>query len=89
MTPARSLVGMWMLAVQAHGKTIKSGVTELNRLCGRRYSYKRVWDWKAGRRAVPAYARRFLLRMALPYICKCVGLLPTKHVLEDLEVMLS
>lgn len=89
MTPARSLVGMWMLAVRAQGKPVTVGVVELNALAGRRYTYKRVWDWKAGRRNVPSHARRFMLRMALPYICKCVGVMPTKTLLNDLEVMLS
>lgn len=89
MTPAKGLVGMWVFAVRLNGGTLRKAVADLNAISGRRYTYKRLHDWKAGKRPVPRAAREAMLKMAMPYILRCVGVRLTKQMYDDLVEMLT
>jgi hypothetical protein len=78
-----NLTGMWLADTAMRGMTAEQAMKLLNAATGRRYNYKRAWEWKSGKRALPAVARAAMLRTSLPYILKCFGLsLPPQKSLE-------
>jgi hypothetical protein len=78
-----NLTGLWLADMALRGMTAEEAMKLLNASTGRRYNYKRAWEWKSGKRALPAVARAAMLHMSLPYVLRCFGLsLPPERSLQ-------
>ena len=84
-----NLAGMWKVHERGEGRTLVSAIAEMNKATGRRYTYKRVWEWVRGRAPLPTTARSYMLRRALPTILKCVAVRLKPRELRELEEMLT
>jgi hypothetical protein len=92
MTTARvfeNLAGMWLADMSAKGMNATQAIKLLNSATGRSYSYKRAWEWKSGKREVPAVARRAMLRMSLRYVLRCFGVSIQDDALQELASLIS
>lgn len=69
-----SLVDTWIKAETGHGHTLTSAVAAMNEQTGSRYTVSRVGEWRRGVRDVPATARRYMLKAALPVALADAGL---------------
>jgi hypothetical protein len=74
MAAPKRLAEIWLMRELADGRTPQQAFAALNAATGRRYDYRRLWEWKTGKRPIPTPARRYMIGVALPYALKCVGL---------------
>jgi hypothetical protein len=89
--PARSvksLVDLWLQSEMAEGHDTQAAFARLNAAVGKRYDYRRAWEWRTSRRQIPSPARRYMLRASLPYALKCVGVKLSDERLNELAEML-
>ena len=71
-----NLVESWLAVATGNGEPVAEAIRAMNADLGTSYAWRRVWEWRTGRRPIPQRAQDYMLRCCIAWAIRQEGGIP-------------